>query len=389
MIGEGEPAPTFELPAVIEGRPGRIALEDLLGESVVVLAFYPAAFNPSCTDETTDLDEFEVFRLQPDADVLAISGDSVYSHRAFSEAYDLQIPLLSDVHGEVAGAYGVAADDDRYTTRRAVVVVDHEGTVIHTWLSEDIEDRPDIREVQTAFASVGDGVLAETEYRNGYDRYEAGRDTFAAGLQAFEDGDWMAARSRLEEARDTVSDSLERFERAIRFSEDEQMARPFERAREIADELRRTAGLLSDAAAAHAGGNARYGETLQEGAETRLERLDDLGAPSAPDDIPIDSGDTGLEENRDIEGVREHTASVDGGTGSTGMIGAEAGGDAADIGEDEDELDEDELEAVTEAIETQDVSESDVTGDISDTDRDALDLDLNGSVSDLDGDEEE
>jgi len=345
MIREGEQAPSFELPAVIEGRPGRIALDDVVGESVVVLVFYPADFNPSCTDETTDLDEFDVFRMQPDAAVLAVSGDSVYSHRAFAEAYGLQIPLLADVHGEVAEAYGVAADDDRYRNHRAVVVIDHDGTVTYTWLASDIEDRPDIRAVQQAFGAIGDTALATTEYSEGCDHYERGRDAFLEGMAAYEERDWVLACGAFEDARDALLSAAERFRRAIRFSEDEAMARSFERGQTVADELRLTVGVLNDAAAAHAGGDPSHGEALRREAEENLEHLRDLGAPPGPDDIPVDEDSPADQSPFAIDGVLS-------GAGVT------EGGDGTSDGED-GPIDDEELAALTESIETQDASDPD------------------------------
>ena len=40
MVREGDIAPSFELPAVVDGRPGQVALDSSLGETVVVLVFY-------------------------------------------------------------------------------------------------------------------------------------------------------------------------------------------------------------------------------------------------------------------------------------------------------------------------------------------------------------
>jgi peroxiredoxin len=195
VLGEGTEAPTFELPGVVEGRPVRVRLDSLLGESVVVLVFYPADFNPSCTDETTDLDEFDVFGMQSDATVLGVSGDSVYSHRAFADAYDLKLPLLADVDGEVARSYGVTAEDGRYPTRRAVVVIDHERQVTYTWVGADIE-RPDVEAVQTAFAGIDDINLAETQYREGCDRYDEATEMFVeGGVQATASGCSLAVCS--------------------------------------------------------------------------------------------------------------------------------------------------------------------------------------------------
>jgi len=160
MIEHGERAPAFELPAVVEGELDRVALEDVPGRDVLVLVFYPGDFNPACSDDTTDLDAFDALGLQADVTALAISSDSVFSHRAFADEYDLRLPLLADVHGTVAEAYGVPDADEAagYRTRRAVVVVDHDGRVASTWAGDSIEDCPDADELRDLVSRAGDVI---------------------------------------------------------------------------------------------------------------------------------------------------------------------------------------------------------------------------------------
>ncbi|MEF8812390.1 MAG: redoxin domain-containing protein [Halovenus sp.] len=157
MIEDGERAPAFELPAVVDGDIEQVALGDALGRDILVIVFYPGDFNPACSDDTTDLDAFDSLGLQADVTALAVSSDSVYSHRAFADAYDLRVPLLADVYGAVAEAYGVAVEDERagYRTRRAVVVIDHGGRVEYTWVADALETLPDVDELRDVVARVG------------------------------------------------------------------------------------------------------------------------------------------------------------------------------------------------------------------------------------------
>jgi alkyl hydroperoxide reductase subunit AhpC len=60
--------------------------------------------------------------------LLAISGDSIYCHEAFTKAAALPFPLLSDVHREVIRAYGVL-DEDRNVAYRSTFVVDRDGVL--------------------------------------------------------------------------------------------------------------------------------------------------------------------------------------------------------------------------------------------------------------------
>ena len=77
-----------------------------------------------------DLARFE----ESNAQVLGISTDSVYSHRAFAESLGgLKYPLLADFHphGAVTRRYGLWRED-RGNGRRATFIVDREGII--RWL---------------------------------------------------------------------------------------------------------------------------------------------------------------------------------------------------------------------------------------------------------------
>lgn len=124
----GERAPDFTLPTTPSDD---VSLSQYRGRPVV-LVFYPADFSPVCTDQMSlyqaGSSEFERYGAQ----VLGISVDSVYSHRAFADAHGIEFPLLSDFEpkGEIASAYGVY-DDERGLAERALYVLDEDGTV--TW----------------------------------------------------------------------------------------------------------------------------------------------------------------------------------------------------------------------------------------------------------------
>ena len=377
MIEEGTQAPSFELPGVIEGRPGRVSLDSVLGESVVVLAFYPADFNPSCTDESTDLDEFDVFRMQSDATVLAISGDSLFSHRAFARTHDLRLPLLADIDSEVARAYGVESDDGRYPNNRAVVVIDNEGRVTYTWLAENIEQRPSIEEVQAAFATISDASLAETQYRHGCEHYGEGRASFVAGMGSYKQRDWVLARGEFETALNQLVTAEETFRRAVRFSESDAMTSSYERAEQVAQAFGRVVDLLSDAASAHASSDTSGARRLHEDAQMALSDLRELGAPPDPDDLPVDASADGSagESLPEFDVAGEQAPAVAGDSPSTetdagaeratrsGFRSDEAATESpTDRGaevEDNNDLDEEDLEALTAEIETQEASKGD------------------------------
>ena len=117
----GEPAPDFEL----EGTAGRFRLSEHRGERVVLL-FYPGDGTPVCTRQFCSYRDSDTFD-QLEATVVGISRQDVESHENFSAEHDLGVPLLADTGGAVAKAYG--AHRSVVGTKRAVIVVDEQGTV--------------------------------------------------------------------------------------------------------------------------------------------------------------------------------------------------------------------------------------------------------------------
>jgi peroxiredoxin len=109
----------------------RVGLSDLLGKPAV-LVFYPWAFSGICTSELGALRDGLEASPTPDARVLAVSCDPMFSLRAFADQERLTFDLLTDhwPHGAIARSYGVF-DDELGVARRGSFVLDASGTV--TW----------------------------------------------------------------------------------------------------------------------------------------------------------------------------------------------------------------------------------------------------------------
>jgi peroxiredoxin len=330
MIEEGEQAPDFRLPAVVDGERREVGLADHLEGNVVVLGFYPGDFNPACDGESTDLDELDLFTMQKDVAVLGISGDSVHSHRAFAAEYDLHVPLLADVHGEVTGAYGVAADDPGYLTRRAVVVVDPEGVVRYAWAADSLEGLPDVDRVRAAVEGVGGGGMALARYRVGHAHYVEGRRAFSSAMGGFEDREWLLAKGDFARAAEEFAGAADTFDTAARFADGDGHEAYYERAGRKAEELSRAAEWLAESAGAFASGEGREGEQLRADAETPLETARDIPDPVPPDEFPPEDLP---EEGAAGRGPEDPAAPVGGAEGGAGSA-VEGGSGGPDPGSD-------------------------------------------------------
>jgi mycoredoxin-dependent peroxiredoxin len=147
----GDQAPDFELKDQ-HGTPVRLSA--LRGEKNVVLLFYPLAFSGVCSSEMRALrDEFpEVDR--DDVELLTVSVDSPYTHRAWADAEHYNFALLADFwpHGAVAKAYGVFDENMGFATR-GTFIIDKEG-VVRWKVVNPIPQARDIAEYQKALAAL-------------------------------------------------------------------------------------------------------------------------------------------------------------------------------------------------------------------------------------------
>jgi peroxiredoxin len=82
---------------------------------------------------------------------MAASRDSAWSHIAWTQALDLNFPLLSDWNGEAIRGFGIARDYRGMTdvARRSAFLIDGDGTVRAAWAYDDSEV-PDFDELISA-----------------------------------------------------------------------------------------------------------------------------------------------------------------------------------------------------------------------------------------------
>jgi peroxiredoxin Q/BCP len=122
-ITVGDTAPDFTLPGTGERS---YSLSEYRGQPVV-LVFYPGDNTPVCTKQlnsyTSDIGQFEGVNAQ----VLAISPQSVESHEGFAAKHGFKFPLLADTDKRVAALYGTLGPLG--FPRRSVFVIDADGVV--------------------------------------------------------------------------------------------------------------------------------------------------------------------------------------------------------------------------------------------------------------------
>jgi len=117
----GDTAPDFTLPATVGDK---VTLSDYRGKKNVLLMFYPLDFSPVCSVENRECTEMLPTKGADDVQVLGISVDSLWSHKAFAAQNGITYPLLADFHpkGAVAEKYGVYLPEKGISARTAFVI---------------------------------------------------------------------------------------------------------------------------------------------------------------------------------------------------------------------------------------------------------------------------
>jgi peroxiredoxin (alkyl hydroperoxide reductase subunit C) len=132
----GHPAPDFTMKttADMETLQSTVTLADYRG-TWLVLFFYPLDFTFVCPTEILALsDRYDEF-LELGADVLGVSTDSVYAHRAWisipreqNGIAGLRYPLAADSTRQVAEDYGVLVAEEGIALR-GLFIVDPQGVL--------------------------------------------------------------------------------------------------------------------------------------------------------------------------------------------------------------------------------------------------------------------
>ncbi|MBK7404590.1 MAG: redoxin domain-containing protein [Phycisphaerales bacterium] len=118
-IKVGEAAPDFTLK---DQNRADWTLSEAVKRGPVVLCFYPMDFSPVCSTEmqciTSDFAKWEAKGAQ----VVGVSCDSFFVHKAWADALGLKQTLLADMHRAVCKAYGFYWSDLNIATRGTVIL---------------------------------------------------------------------------------------------------------------------------------------------------------------------------------------------------------------------------------------------------------------------------
>lgn len=169
----GQPTPDFDMASTknIEKLNENVKLSDYKGKWLVLL-FYPLDFTFVCpTELTTFSDRYEDFE-GIGADIIGVSTDSVFSHRAWIQTprdkggvADLKYPLAADATKTVARDYGVLIED-RGIALRGLFVIDPEG-ILRYKVVHDLNIGRSAQETLRVIQALQTGGLCQAEWKPG------------------------------------------------------------------------------------------------------------------------------------------------------------------------------------------------------------------------------
>ena len=150
----GDKAPNFSLRASDKSE---VSLEDYKGKNVVLL-FFPLAFTGVCTTELCTMRDDIASYEGLDAQILAISVDSLFTLEKYKEVEGYNFPLLSDFNKNVSRAYGSLYEDFvldmKGVSKRSAFVIDKEGTVRYAEVLESAGDLPSFSAVKETLSQL-------------------------------------------------------------------------------------------------------------------------------------------------------------------------------------------------------------------------------------------
>lgn len=153
-IKPGDKAPTFTLHDTDKNE---VNLEQYKGKNVVLL-FFPLAFTGVCTTELCTMRDDIANYQNLNAEILAVSVDSLFSLGKFKAEQNLNFPLLSDFNKEVARAYDALYEEFvlgmKGVAKRSAFVIDKEGVVRYAEVLESAGDLPNFEAIKQTLASL-------------------------------------------------------------------------------------------------------------------------------------------------------------------------------------------------------------------------------------------
>ncbi|MEZ5040553.1 MAG: peroxiredoxin [Saprospiraceae bacterium] len=150
----GDKAPAFTL---YSSEKKEVSLADFEGKNVVLL-FFPLAFTGVCTTELCSMRDNIADYEGLDAQILAISVDTLFTLDKFKAEQRLNFPLLSDYNKETAVAYDALYEEFvmgmKGVAKRSAFVIDKSGVIRYAEVLENAGELPNFEAVKATLSTL-------------------------------------------------------------------------------------------------------------------------------------------------------------------------------------------------------------------------------------------
>ncbi|MFN4080895.1 MAG: redoxin domain-containing protein [Saprospiraceae bacterium] len=148
MLQSGDKAPDFTLRASDKSQ---VSLKDFRGQNVVLL-FFPAAFTGVCTNELCMMRDSIADYQQLDAQILAVSVDSLFTLDKWKQEQGFNFPLLSDFNKTASKKYDALYKEFVFemkgVSKRAAFVIDKDGIVRYAEVLDNAGELPNFEAIK-------------------------------------------------------------------------------------------------------------------------------------------------------------------------------------------------------------------------------------------------
>ena len=146
------PAPRF---AGVDASGNAVASTDLIGQSNLLLTFFPHCFTGGCESHLASLRDAYPALKQSGTKVIAVSTDDAAQVKAFAAQLGLPFPVLSDGNRQIALAFG-AVQNATEAPSRISVLLDKAGIV--RWIDADVAVKSHGADVLAKIGELGLGA---------------------------------------------------------------------------------------------------------------------------------------------------------------------------------------------------------------------------------------
>jgi peroxiredoxin (alkyl hydroperoxide reductase subunit C) len=190
LVKVGESVPDFEFEAYHEGEFKTMSLSQLRGKWLV-LVFYPADFTFVCPTELEDLAKLYPKFQAINAEIISVSTDSVFSHKAWHDTSDaikqISYPMAADPSLKLSDAFGVLIEGEgpeltlgEGQAQRGTFIIDPAGVLRSMEVTDGAIGRKaaeTLRKLQAAqFVDTHKGKVCPASWEPGDDSMEPGID---------------------------------------------------------------------------------------------------------------------------------------------------------------------------------------------------------------------